>query len=89
MSAQPTHRATAPARLRQDDVLKVRSSAVFRHRGGWAVYAIRDGRATLVPVEVGRSNGLATQILSGIEAGARMVSHPSDQVVPGARVEVR
>ena len=31
------------------DVLQVPAGALFRHRGGWAVFAVRDGRAALTP----------------------------------------
>lgn len=71
------------------DVLQLPTSALFRRGAGWAVFAIEDGRAHLKPVEVGQRAGLATQVLSGIEAGTRVVSHPDEAIHDGARVKPR
>ena len=72
-----------------EDVLRVPASAVFRHRDGWAVFAVIDGRAVLRRVRAGRRNGLEVQILRGLDAGTRIVVHPSDQVKQGVAVEPR
>jgi HlyD family secretion protein len=69
------------------DVLRAPAGAVFRHAGGWAVYAIDHDVARLRPVEVGRRTGTQAQILSGLEAGDRVVVYPSDNVAGGTRVE--
>lgn len=74
---------------RAEDVLKVPSSALFRHEDGWAVFAVRDTLAELVPVEIGRRNGLEAQIESGLEAGERVILHPSDRVEEGTMVSWR
>ncbi len=74
---------------RDDDVLKVPASALFRHDDGWAVFVVRDQIATRVEVEVGRRNGLDAQIESGLEAGDRVVIHPSDRVIDGIEVTWR
>jgi HlyD family secretion protein len=72
-----------------DDVLQLPTSALFRHGNGWAVFAVEDGRARLTPVETGERAGLATQLLSGLAAGAKVVSHPDDTLGDGARVKPR
>ena len=75
---------------REEDALSVPSSALFRHDDGWAVYRVsEDGAATLTAIEVGRRNGLRAQILEGLDEGARVVVHPSDQVVDGVAVRIR
>ncbi len=66
-----------------DDVLKLPLSALFRAGENWAVFADRDGVAELIRVEVGHRNGTQAEILSGIEEGTRVVTHPSDRVAPG------
>lgn len=71
------------------DALSVPASAVFRHDDGWAVFSIRDGSAVLQPVDVGRRNGLAVQVLKGLTEGDRVVVHPSDRVRDGVAVTVR
>jgi HlyD family secretion protein len=72
-----------------DDVLKVPAGALFRQGDGWAVYAAEGGRARLRPVQVGHTNGLETELLGGLEAGAAVVLHPSDRIQDGAPVAPR
>lgn len=72
-----------------DDVLQLPTSALFRHGNGWAVFAVEGGHARLTPVETGQRAGLATQLRSGLAAGARVVSHPDDTLGDGARVKLR
>ncbi|MFE8072256.1 HlyD family efflux transporter periplasmic adaptor subunit [Marinobacteraceae bacterium S3BR75-40.1] len=72
-----------------DDVLQVPASAVFDHEGGEAVFVVENDEARLVPVETGRSNGLATQITGGVTAGTTVIRHPGNQVEVGTRVSVR
>jgi len=72
-----------------DDVLLVPTGALFRHAGGWAVFAVDAGRARLQPLEVGQRDGLHAQVLSGLDPGASVVVHPSDSVQDGVRVALR
>jgi HlyD family secretion protein len=72
-----------------DDVLQLPTSALFRHGSGWAVFAVEDGRARLTPVETGQRGGLATQLVSGLDPGAKVVSHPDDTLADGTRVKPR
>lgn len=72
-----------------DDVLQVPQSALFRHDGGWAVFAVRDGRARRRPVEVGHRSGLQAQITEGLDEGTKVVTHPGEQLSDGRRVEAR
>jgi HlyD family secretion protein len=70
----------------QSDVLKLPSSAVFRHAGGGAAYRIRDERTALVPLELGERNAREVQVLGGAQAGDRVVVYPGDQIRDGVRV---
>ncbi len=72
-----------------DDVLQLPTSALFREGEGWAVFAVEGGRARLTQVETGQRAGLATQVLSGLAAGTRVVSHPDDKIDDGTRVKPR
>jgi len=72
-----------------DDILQVPTSALFRQGEGWAVFAVEGGRARATPVETGQRAGLATQVLSGLAAGTRVVSHPDDKIGDGTRVKPR
>ena len=73
----------------RDDVLTVPLTALFRAGDAWAIFLHRQGRAVLQPVEVGRRNGLVAEIVSGVEAGAEVIVHPSDRVVDGVRIRAR
>jgi len=71
------------------DVLQVPASALFHHGDGWAVFVIRDGKARRVAVQIGHSNGLVTQVISGIESGEAVIAHPDDRVKDGVRVAMQ
>ena len=71
------------------DVLQVPAGALFRHRSGWAVFRVADGRAQLVPVEIGQRAGVAVEVKSGVAAGDAVIAHPDDRVSDGARVKAR
>jgi HlyD family secretion protein len=72
-----------------DDALKVPTGSLFRSSGAWAAYAVRDGEARLVELELGKRNDLEAEVLSGLEEGDRVVVHPPDRVRDGVRVEAR
>ena len=69
-----------------DSVVKLPASAVFRQDGSWAVYRVEGEVAHLQLVEIGQRNGREVQILKGVEAGARVIIHPSDRIVEGVKV---
>lgn len=71
------------------DVLKVPLSALFRDGPDWKVFQEQDGRAVAVPVTVGHENGLEAEIVQGLEAGDRVVVHPSERVLAGSRITER
>jgi HlyD family secretion protein len=73
----------------QEDALVVPSSALFRVGEHWSVYAVSDGRARSVPVEIDRNNGLQAHIVSGLEEGDRVVLYPSSAIVDGTAVTAR
>jgi len=70
----------------KDGVLRVPVGALFHHNGGRAVYRVEKGTAKLTPVEVGRTNALEAEVLSGLAEGDRVVMHPRDTVSDGTRV---
>jgi HlyD family secretion protein len=72
-----------------EDTLSVPLTALFRQGDEWAVFVEQDGHAILRRVEVDHRNGLAAEITSGLEAGERVVVHPSDRVIDGARIAGR
>jgi HlyD family secretion protein len=70
-------------------VLQVPAGAVFRTGDRFAVYVVEKGRAKVRQVEVGKRNGLAAQILSGVAEGETVVLHPGDTVSDGRKVRPR
>jgi len=71
------------------DVLVVPTSSLFRQSGGWAVWAVEQGRAVLREVKVGARNGLEAEVLGGLGEGERVIVHPSDAVGEGVRIRLR
>lgn len=71
------------------DVLQVPASALFRKGDRWALFVVKNGRASLSPVEAGHRNGLLAEILSGISEGEMVISNLDDSVRDGTRVRPR
>jgi HlyD family secretion protein len=71
------------------EVLQVPLGALFRDDGDWFVFVAQDGRAVARAVEVGVRNDHAAEVLSGLEAGERVVLYPSDRVADGQRIADR
>ena len=70
-------------------VLKVPTSALFRHGEQWAVYVMDAGRARRTVVELGRQTGQSAEVTAGLAEGTRVILHPGDTLVDGARVRER
>ena len=69
-----------------DDVLRVPAGALFQRDGGWRTFVVDGGRARLREVEIGRSNGVDTQVLAGLVEGDTVIVYPGDRVADGGRV---
>ncbi|MZR12733.1 HlyD family efflux transporter periplasmic adaptor subunit [Maritimibacter sp. DP07] len=72
-----------------EDALRVPISALFREGSTWAVFVVEDGVAELRTIEIGQRNTDEAQVLSGLEPGAVVITHPSDRVSDGVLVEAR
>ncbi|QWG13306.1 HlyD family efflux transporter periplasmic adaptor subunit [Bradyrhizobium sediminis] len=72
-----------------EDVLRVPVGALFRQGDDWAVFAVKDGRASPTVVSIGHRNGRIAEILSGLSAGDRVILHPSDRIRKGVPVSER
>jgi HlyD family secretion protein len=70
-------------------VVKVPTGALFREGERWAVYAVENGRARRVFVELGHQTGQEAEVSSGLNEGARVVIHPPDTLTDDARVKER
>lgn len=72
-----------------ETVLQAPLSALFRRGEEWAVFRVNNGRAQIRTVTIGRTNRRAAQVLGGLEAGDRVVAHPSDRVRDRIRIVPR
>ncbi len=70
----------------RDDALQAPAGALFQRAGGWRLFVIAGGRVQVRTVEVGRSNGVQSEILGGVREGEQVVMYPGDKVRDGARV---
>src|SRR5512140_161327 len=73
----------------EKEVLQVPASAIFRTGDRFAVYVVEKGRAKVRTVTIGRRNGLAAQLLSGLAEGETVILHPGDAVAEGKKVRAR
>lgn len=71
------------------DALQVPASALFRSGDVWAVFVAANGVATRREVEIGRNNGIDAEVISGLEAGERVILYPSAAIVDGASIAER
>ncbi|WP_027835239.1 efflux RND transporter periplasmic adaptor subunit [Maritalea myrionectae] len=72
-----------------NDVLLVPASALFREDGNWSVFVAKDGEAQLTQIEIGQSNGVLTQVVSGIEEGDQVILYPSAAIEQGSKIVPR
>lgn len=67
-------------------VLQAPASALFRDGDGWAVFVVKDGRATIQAVRVGHVGPLRAEVTGGLVAGDVLVAHPPTSLTSGAKV---
>lgn len=67
----------------------VPASALFRQGDDWVVYRVNDARAHLTKVKIGHANANGAEVLAGLKAGDRVVTHPSDKITDDAKVVQR
>jgi HlyD family secretion protein len=72
-----------------NNALIVPSSALFRDKGNWVVFAVENGVAVLKTVEIDHNNGVQAQVLSGLSADDEVILFPSSGLIDGIRVAKR
>lgn len=70
-----------------DNVLQVPVSALFRQGESWCLFVVENGEASLRQVEVGQRTPFEIEIKSGLDEGAQLIIHPSNQIQEGLRIE--
>jgi HlyD family secretion protein len=71
------------------NVLKVPASALFRVGEQWSAFVIANGHAHMTSVDVGHRNASEAEIIKGLDAGARVILHPANDLKDGTRVALR
>ncbi len=71
---------------RNENVLKVPTAALFRAGDSWAVFCVEGEFAKTCPVKLGERSRREAQVLEGLQAGQRVIVHPSDAVEDGTLV---
>ncbi len=68
------------------DIVNVPAGVLVREGDRWIVFRVINGRASMQPVETGRSNGIRTEVIDGVPEGDVLILHPTDKVQDGTRV---
>jgi len=68
------------------NALRAPSGALFQRSGAWQTFVVEGGRAVSRRLEVGRGNGVDTEIVDGLREGDQVVVYPGDKVADGTRV---
>ncbi|MEM8811470.1 MAG: HlyD family efflux transporter periplasmic adaptor subunit [Pseudomonadota bacterium] len=68
------------------DALTIPLSALFRSGSDWAAFKVVEGRAALARLEIGRRNQRFAEVVSGLEPGDTVVTHPNDTILDGSAV---
>jgi RND family efflux transporter MFP subunit len=73
---------------RQIASVTVPANTLLFRAEGLRVAVVRDGRAQLVPVTIGRDDGTAVEITAGLQPTDQVIVAPSDSLTSGTRVRV-
>jgi RND family efflux transporter MFP subunit len=68
------------------EAVTVPSNTLLFRSEGLRIAVVRNGRAELVPVILGRDYGDEVEVVSGIQAQDAVIVNPSDSIVPGQQV---
>ena len=63
------------------------NTLLFRSEG-LRVGVVRNGRAQLVPVTIGRDYGNSVEVVAGLQATDAVIVNPSDSLIDGTAVRV-
>jgi RND family efflux transporter MFP subunit len=63
------------------------NTLLFRAQG-LQVGVVRNGRAELVPITIGRDFGATVEVSSGLQRTDRVILNPSDSLISGAAVKI-
>ena len=71
-----------------DDTLVIPRTCLFRGSdGNWEVYAVKNGKAALLIVDVGLMNDTHVEILKGLSEGDQVIVAPESSLTAGTKVK--
>jgi RND family efflux transporter MFP subunit len=73
----------------QSASVTVPANAVIFRKDGLRVAVVRDGKATLVPIAIGRDYGTKVEIVSGLASSDEVILDPSDSLTNGTAVRTQ
>ena len=71
------------------NILQVPANALFRKGSAWSLFTVENGRAREHNVNIGHQNGLAAEILSGLNEGEEVILYPDESIRDGTKVKKR
>ena len=72
-----------------ENILQIPASALFRSGKDWAVFVEENSRARKRLVEIGQRNGLAAQVVSGLQEKEKVIAYPDDTISEGTKIRQR
>lgn len=72
-----------------ENVPQVPTGALFRRGNQWMTFVLADGKAKLTKVNITHSNGIAAEVMDGLQEGQQVILHPPDSVSDGVAVRAR
>jgi HlyD family secretion protein len=72
-----------------EDALRVPVSALFRRGENWSLFVVENSEAILREVDVGHRTSFEAEIKSGLDEGAEVIVHPSNEITEGTRLEMQ
>ena len=90
MSAKVTFLAprNKNAKIEEKPIRLVPASSVVTRKGLDVVFIVKDDKALEVPVKLGRKFGENIEIISGIDAGERIINKVSEKIKDGIEVKI-
>lgn len=82
------HFRSADSGSKQAGTLTIPANAVLFRSEGLRAAVVRDGKARLIPITVGRDYGTTLEVTSGLSRGEKLILNPSDSLVDGTLVRI-
>jgi hypothetical protein len=65
------------------------SNTLIFQKAGLQVGVVRDGKAELVPITIGRDYGSTLEVVTGLQPTDQVIANPSDSLIAGTPVRIK